>query len=708
VTDRTHARLVILAALVMSLVLTMAARAFSLQVLGSEEATAAAADNRQRELVIPAARGMILDQQGRALAANRIALDVAVSRRELRRLDDDGAAVLAGLGRLLGTDPEALAARLRNCGTPGARPQPNCWNGAPGADPTIAHDIDLGAASAILAEPADYPGVRVVETPTRDYPGRSLAAHALGHVGALTAEDLADDPALAGTAGRGRSGLERQYDEALRGRPGLERVSVDSAGHRVSAGVAEPAQSGRTLVTTIDARLQAVVEESLEAAMIRARGRVDKVTGRRFAADGGAAVVLDVRTGAVLALASAPTFDANIWSGGISGADYDRLTDPDAGQPLLNRAVQATLPPASTFKVVSTAVALDAGYSESRAYPCPATYRVGGWPFRNYETRAHGPISLARALEVSCDTIYYRLAHELWKADGGSEPVAEPADAMARTAADFGFGAPTGIDLPGEVAGRVASREAKRAQWEQRKDAWCARAEGGYPEVSDPERADYLTQVARENCTDGMRWRVGDALNAAIGQGDTTATVLQLATAYAAIANGGTLWQPHLARALLEPDGAVAQEFTPVATGTLDLASGDIAFLRRALRGVIEEGTARMRFAGFPLDQVPLAGKTGTAEVFGKQTTSWFASFAPADQPRYAVVMMVEQAGTGAGTSGRAVRDVYEALFGVRDGRADPARSVLLGGDVATRLPTIGPDGVPVGPAAQPSPGAGP
>ncbi len=666
-TDRTHARLVIMAALVMSLVFTLAA-----------------------------------DQQGRALAANRIALDVAVSRRELRRLDDDGAAVLAGLGALLGIDPERLANRLRNCGTPGAAPQPDCWNGPPAADPTVARDIGIEAASPILAHPAEYPAVRIVQTPTREYPNGSLASHALGHVRAPTPDDLLADPTLAGTSGAGRAGLELQYDDQLRGRPGLERVTVDSAGLRAAAGVADPAQAGWTLVTTVDAQLQAAVERALARAMRDARGRVDTVTGRRLAADGGAAVVLDVRTGAVLALASAPTFDANVWSGGIATADYERLTDPAAGEPLLNRALAAALPPASTFKVVSTAVALDAGYSEAATYPCPATYRVGGRVFRNYETRGHGSISLERALEVSCDTVYYRLADQLWAADGGSQAVDQPRDAIATAATDFGFGSATGIDLPGESAGRVASRQAKRQQWQHRRDQWCSRAESGYPEVADRARAAYLTALARENCADGMRWRVGDALNAAIGQGDTTATVLQVATAYAAIANGGTLWRPHLGRALLEPDGSVATEFEPVASGSLDVPAADLAFLRAALRGVVEDGTARSRFAGFPLDQVPVAGKTGTAEVYGKQTTSWFASFAPADRPRYAVVVMVEQGGTGGATAGLAVREIHEALFGVEAGAADRSRSVLLGGDVATSLPRIGPDGVPVAPGAQP------
>ena len=698
-TDRTHLRMVLLAVLVMSLVATLAARAFSLQVVGGESAAEAAAGNRERELVIPAARGMILDQQGRPLAANRVALDVQVSRRELRRLEDDGEQVLARLAALLGATPDVVAARLQNCGTPGAGPQPDCWNGAPSADPVVARDVGIEVGGRIMADPTAFPAVQVVETPVRRYPGGPLATHALGHVGSVTAEDLEQDPSLSGTTTRGRAGLELQYDAALRGSPGLEQVTVDASGLRVEGGVDVPAEPGRTLVTNIDAQLQAVVEQQLQAAMDRARGRVDRVTERPYVADGGAAVVLDVRTGAVLALASAPTFDANIWAGGISDRDYAALTDPASGQPLLNRAVQSALAPASTFKVVSTAAALGAGYGGSQLIPCTSSYQVGGRAFRNYESRAHGAIDLARSIEVSCDTVYYRIAHDLWRRDGGSDPVADPRDTIASTAAEFGFGRRTGIDLPGETAGRLASRESKRAQWEQRRDEWCARAESGYPEVSDPERARYLTRLAKENCADGMLWRVGDALNAAIGQGDTAASVLQMAVAYAAVANGGTLWQPRVARALLGADGSVAQRFDPVAVDTLDVPAEDLAYLRRALRGVIENGTARKAFAGFPVGEVPLAGKTGTGEVFGKQTTSWFASFAPADDPRYAVVLMISQGGTGAGTSGRSIKAIYESLFGVRDGRADPARSVLAGGDVATGLPTMGPDGLPRPPA---------
>ncbi len=701
-TDRTHARLFVLAALVLSLVLTLGARAFSLQVLDSADAQAAAANNRESSSVVPAARGLILDQQGRILAANRVALDVSVARRELRRQPDKGTATLARLGALLGLSAERLQGRLRNCGTPGAPAQPECWNGPSAADPIVAQDLDAARAGQILASPEEFPGVQVVSDAVRTYPGTTLAAQTLGHVGSISAQDVEADPSLAGLPGRGQAGLELQYDQALRGSAGLEQVTVDSAGHRIGSQVVQAAVPGQTLVTTLDARLQVVLATALQDAIERARNRTDPVTGRKYAADGGSAVVLDVRTGAILAIASAPTFDANIWTGGISAADYAALVDPQAGQPLLNRAVAEALAPASTFKAFSTLGALAAGYSDSAGYPCPSTYQAGGRSFRNYESRAHGTISLERSLEVSCDTVYYLLAHQLWEAEGGSDRDGG-LGAIAGMAEQFGLGKATGVDLPGETAGRLASPLAKQAQWAANKDQWCARAESGYPEVTDQERADYLTALARENCADGMRWRVGDALNAAIGQGDTTTTVLQLAAGYAAIANGGTLVRPHLGKALLTADGSVARDLTPAAGTQLAVAADQLAYVREALRGVVEEGSARGAFAGFPLAEVPIAAKTGTGEVFGKQTTSWFASFAPADAPRYAIVMRVSQGGTGAYTSGRSVRQVWEALFGVQDGHADPARSVLAGGDVATGLPTFGPDGVPVAPTPVPA-----
>lgn len=696
---KSQSRLLVLAVLMMSLVVTLAARSFDLQVLGSRPLAEAASGNRLRDVVLPAARGMVLDQQGRELVGNRVSLDVVAQRRALLRQSDDGQQTLAALASVVGVPASKLEARTHNCGTKGAAAQPNCWNGPAAADPVLVRDVTLAQAAAITEHPQRYPGISVTRGVTRTYPGGELAAQVLGYVAQVDADDVAADPTLSGREQVGRAGLELVYESVLRGTPGQTSAVVDSAGHRVADNVVRPATPGQSLVTTIDAKLQAVVEAKLAQVMARARTRTDRVSGTKYKADSAAAVVLDVRTGRVLAMASAPGYDANIWTHGISSQQYGQLVDPAAGQPLLNRAIQAAVAPASTFKVVSTAAALQAGYSPSAGYECPASYRAGGRSFRNYESRSYGPISFARALEVSCDTIFYRVAHQLWRSDGGSDPVANPADAIATMSRAFGLGTQTGIDLPGESAGRVASRTLKSERWEDNREAWCRRADTGYPEVADVQRARYLKALAAENCTEGMLWRAGDAVNAAIGQGDTTVTPLQLAVAYAAIANGGTLWRPQLAAGLLNPDGSAGAEFPRQSNGSLPLEAGQLEYLRNALQGVIERGTARKVFADFPTWQVPLAGKTGTAEVYGKQTTSWFASFAPANDPKYAVVAMVSQAGTGAGTAGRAVKGIYEAIFGVKNGRAGVRPSVLAGGDVATELPGMTADGQPVPPS---------
>ena len=263
-------------------------------------------------------------------------------------------------------------------------------------------------------------------------------------------------------------------------------------------------------------------------------------------------------------------------------------------------------------------------------------------------------MTLNRALEVSCDTIFYRLAHEQWLADGGSNPVDDPRDLIASTASDFGFGRRTGIDLPGRDGGPLASREAKQPQWDAASrrvvPAGRGRATRSWP---TGERARFLTRLAAENCSEGMRWRVGDALNAAIGQGDTAATVLQVATAYAAIANGGTVYRPQVSRALLNADGSVDQTFAPEADGQRRRpAEGPRLPAPRAAGGRRERhGPQRLR--GVPAwMRSRWQGKTGTGEVYGKQATSWFASFAPADDPRYAVVIMVSQARHGRGDLG--------------------------------------------------------
>ncbi len=423
-----------------------------------------------------------------------------------------------------------------------------------------------------------------------------------------------------------------------------------------------------------------------------------RAQGQGYLGDSGAAVVVDVRNGQVLAMASYPTYDPGIWVGGVTPKQYKSLIKSDS---LASNTTQGLFAPGSTYKVVSTAAAGEQGYSLYSDYECPKNVKLGTQVFRNYESAAYGQISLARALEVSCNTVFYGLADRMWESAGGNEATRDSADPIADTASRFGFGTPTGIDLPGESAGRVAGRGCKVQNWEAKRDTWCENAISGYPDTrkTDPKLADYFTALDKENCADGFRWREGDALNAAIGQGDTVVTPLQMAMAYSAIANGGTVYEPRLIKAVVGSDGTVINRIEPSVKSTLDLPKSTIKFLKDSLPGVTTDGSGKTPFLGFPLNKIPVASKTGSAQVTGdKVSTSWFASYAPANKPRYAVVMMVTQGGTGSQTSGPSVRKIYESLFGINGKNINPNRSVLVDGEPLKSLPIIRPDGTPVAP----------
>ncbi len=700
--DRSHLRLVVLGVLVLSLIGTLMARLFYLQLVVGEEYAAQAASNTTREVITPAVRGLILDQRGRPLVANRTSLVVSIDRTALGRESDGGESVLDRLAEALGVSRASIDQKLMPCGSEGAPPLPVCWDGSPYQPVPIAKDVATETALTIMERRADFPGVSAQLAAVREYPGPFDVnlAHVLGYVGPVTQEKLdaqgkSTDPArLRARDLVGRNGLEAQYDTALRGIPGITTLAVDQVG-RVTGTVSESDPvAGNYIVTNIDAHLQTVVEGALSEAVERARSAGE-------IADTGAAVVIDVRTGAVLAMASYPTYDPQLWVGGISTRDYERLLRDRA---LSSTVTQGTYAPGSTFKAVTTVAAAREGYDLAGTYPCPADYTVGSQRFRNFESSGFGPITLERALEVSCNTVFYRIADEMWLKGGGLYAPQGAPDPIAETAASFLLGQATGIDLPNEAIGLVSGRDEKLRVWEQRRETWCSDAKEGFSQLreTNAKLAEYYTALAKENCLDGFRWRNGDAINASIGQGDTSITPLQLAMAYAAIANGGTVYQPQVAKAVLSSRGEVVQEFLPVARTKVDAPPGTFDFLRASMAGVTTDGTGRVPFEGFPLDEIPIASKTGSAQVFSdNSTTAWFASFAPADDPQYAVVMMVTRGGTGSFTAGPGVRTIYEAIFGVADGVVDPARSVLVGGAPSTTLPIVRPDGTPVVPEAR-------
>ncbi|GAA1259556.1 penicillin-binding protein 2 [Kitasatospora nipponensis] len=688
-TRRVTIRLVVLQVLVLSLLATLGGRLWYLQIRNGSEYTAKASSNHIREVVEPAIRGEILDAAGRVLAGNQTKLVVSVSRTSLLQQKDHGKAALGRLAEVLGMSAKDVQDKVRLCDA--KTPQP-CWNGSPYQPIPVTDQATTQQAMQIMERREDFPGITAQPTAVRQYPAPSgaNAAQVLGYLSPVTDDEVSKTADLTGREKYlpsdqiGRAGLESVYDDDLRGTTGVDRLEVDNLGRVIGDAGNTPAAPGNNVVTSIDSRVQKVVEDNLLQAMADARTQFDKESNKNYVADSGAAVVLDVHTGRIVAMASAPTYDPNLWVGGISAKDYASLTSQDTNYPLLNRAIQGQSAPGSTFKVVSTSAAVAAGYSLDGHYPCPQSMTIGGREFKNFEGEQFGDISLEKALEISCDTVFYGLAYDQWMKDGGIKPK-NPADWFYKTAHQFGLGAKTGIDLPSEVTGRVPDRQWKQDFYNANKDAWCKQADTG--------ATDFASQIARENCVDGNVMRAGDSVNYAIGQGDTLVTPIQMARIYAALANGGTLYRPTVAKAVVTPSGQLVRDIAPHVDGKLPDDQKTLQYIDQATAGVITEGTAAWKFtgAGWPQDKIQLHAKTGTAEVYGKQTTSWLTTYSK----DYAVVMTISQGGTGSGGSGDAVRRIYQALYGVDDkGNIDNGKALLP--SPQSDLPKFNPDGTAI------------
>ncbi|GAA3526444.1 penicillin-binding protein 2 [Streptomyces osmaniensis] len=669
-TPRVQIRLIVIQILVLSLLGTLGGRLWYLQIREGDAYAKEASGNHVQQVVQPAVRGSILDARGVPLADNETRLVVSASRTDLLKMPDDGKAVLAKLADVLGMKPKEVMEKVRLCDS--ETPQP-CWNGSPYQPIPITDEATAKQALQIRERAEDFPGITAEPQALRRYPapGKSNTAQVLGYLSPVTDEELqqaqdSDSPYLRSDQ-VGRSGLERQYDKELRGKAGVTRYEVDNLGRVIGQAEADAAEPGSNLVTSIDARVQRVAEYELNQAMKDARKEWDRNTNEPYKADSGAVVVMEAKTGRIVAMASNPTYDPNAWVGGISAKDYKTLTGKASNYPLLNRAIQGQSAPGSIFKVVPTAAAVNAGYSFDGPYQCSSSYSIGGQVFKNFESKGYGPISLGRALEVSCDTVFYRLSHEEWKRDGGTKPKKNAKDWFYKTAHQFGLGAETGIDLPNEVTGRIPDRQWKQDYWKANKDAWCKYGKKG---------GSYAEQIAYENCLEGNRMRAGDSVNYSIGQGDTLVTPIQMATIYGAISNGGTLYDPTVGKAVVSADGKSVAEIEPKSHGKLPISRKTLAAMDDALAGVATRGTAAWRFAdvGWPQDKIPMHAKTGTAEVYGKQTTSWFATYTK----DYSVVMTISQGGTGSGASGPAVRNIYDALYGVSDDGTINKKNALL------------------------------
>ncbi len=697
---RSRLRLIVIQALVFSLFATLFARLYYLQVVSGAEYQGRAAAQSVREVVVQPTRGLIVDDQGRPLVTNRLSWVVSLDRSVLDRLDPaDRRTLVRRVAGVVDQAPRRIEAKLVTCGTEGSEPGV-CWNGSPYQAVPVASDLAQRTAQRLREQPEDYPGVVVDQQTVRAYPEPFgvNAAHLLGYLSPITEDELdsADgdgDRSVNGASVVGRAGIEQQYDEWLRGMPGYDRVEVDSMGRVIGGQERIEAQPGDTLVTSIDAKVQGVVEDQLHEMITTARATVDPVTGRRYVADAGAAVVLEADTGRVVAMASEPTYDPSVWVGGISRKQLARLYSEKAGTPLLGRATQGQFAPGSTWKPFMTAGALTHGYDTDTRLDCSSALRVGNRDFKNYESGAYGSISFAQALEVSCNTFFYRVGYDFWQRLGSDVDDVDASDPLVEEAKTFGFGSETGIDLPGEASGRIADRRWKRAYFESMRDYYCGIAD----EPQDADTSDFVYRFAGEFCVEGFAYRAGDAVNFAIGQGDTIVTPLQLARAYGALANGGTLYAPRVARAVVAADGTVVRRINPRATGSVDLPDHVVGYIDEALKGVTRQGTMAWRMTGFPLDEVPIRSKTGSAEVYGKQSTSWVASYSE----DYVVVMMVSQGGTGSGTSGPGVRAIWESLYGVRGEQVVPDRAAIPGTTLPGDLPLFERDGAILPPAVK-------
>ncbi len=690
--QRSRLRLVVVQALVLSLFATLFVRLYYLQVVRGDGYQAQAADQSVRDIVVQPQRGLIVDDQGRPLVANRTSWVISIDRFLVDKLAErQRKELIRRVSVVVDETPENIEARLVTCGRDGSI-RGTCWNGSPYQPVPVASDVARDVALRILEQPEDYPGVVAEQQSVRAYPrpfGVNLA-HVLGYLSPITEDEYdaakdADDQSLNGASSVGRAGVERQYDQWLRGLPGYNRVAVDSMGRVLGDDSTIEATPGDTLVTSIDARVQSVVEKTLAERIRVQRATVDPVTGRPYAADSGAAVVLEAKTGRVVAMASQPTYDPGVWVGGISSKELDRLYSERAGTPLLSRATQGQFAPGSTWKPFMTAGALKNGYGTDTTLPCSSGFQVGNRVFKNYESGAYGDIGFAKALEVSCNTFFYQVGFDFWQRFGSDVDDVNAKDPLVEEAQTFGFGSRTGIDIPGEAPGRIADRQWKRDYYESMKDYYCELA--AKPQTRDT--SDFVYTFAGEFCVEGYAYRAGDAVNFAIGQGDTIVTPLQLARAYAALSNGGTLWQPTVAKAVVSPSGEVLRRIKPVKSGSVDVPKKYLDYIDGALANVSRVGTMAWKLVGFPLDEVTVRAKTGSAEVYGKQSTGWVASYTD----DYVVVMMISQGGTGSGSTGDAVREIWETLYGVEGDRVVSDEAAIPGVVAPQSLPTFLADG---------------
>ena len=623
-------------------------RLWFLQILSGSEFIAQANDHRLHSLKIVAARGSIVDRRGEVIVENRPGLAVGIRLMDVPAGELD--AEVVQLGRVLGTRPAKLRDEIMGHLRPSWPPvtpdnPPMTWANIVRQDivgldlAIVKEDVDKRVVSYILEHTQAFPGVVIQKNYLRSYRHGTLAAHVLGHVGEISADQLKEKHFKGYSAGDvvGIEGLEWTYDRWLRGRDGVAKIEVDAHGRPTQSAPVPGGllpQPGDTLVTTLDAKVQAKAEEALQYGIRLA------VTGGQVDANGGAAVVLDARNGEVVAMASYPTFDPAEWVGGISTKNYKKYKDPHANTPLLNRAIQESKGVGSTFKPIDAIAALEEGViTPGTSFFCNGGYiapnTLDNHVFHCWALDGHGTLDLVPAITQSCDVYFYNVGYLFYQRKGTQ---------LQDWAMRLGMNKPTGIDILGEVSGRIPTR------------AW--------------KESYFKTAIAKI-------WYPGDSILLAVGQGYMEATPLQLAVSYAAIANGGSIVTPHLGLKVVDPQGKTVRTLAPPAPRKVDIAQSTLDTVRAGLYDAANSssGTSASVFGGY---SVTVAGKTGTAEVYDASVGhmvnyAWYASYAPANDPKYVVVVMIEKGGHGGAVAAPATRLIYDQLFHLTSNKSSGA-----------------------------------
>lgn len=653
--EKSSSRLKVFAVLVLVMFAALSTRLWFLQVLATQVYAEEAQNNGVREVAIDALRGEIWteDQYGKPngepLVQNRSSLEVRVDKQEL---EESGIAeqVLGELSAMLDVPVKQIRKDLESKLFFDYQPKP------------VAEFVDEEVAFAIRERQEEFPGVQVRNTSVREYPMGRTASHMVGWVGQVQATQLGDDgfDTCDGSSSNarcygpndmaGQAGLETQYEKWLRGAKGLQRYVVNSDGERIrDLGGRQPTPGG-DLVLTIDSAWQRAAEDALEESILRTRQVLDEDSGSYYKADAGVVVVLDVETGGIKAMASWPDYDPRWYVSGLTkaqacylGSPPDKCAGANSAAPLLDRAYQEVYLPGSTFKPFTALAAVKEGFADfSSYYPCPAVYvhpgDTSGADFENWSDTDLPPVTVSTSLIQSCDSNYYAWGSDFWYRYQNDQ-LGENNEPLQKDLRAWGFEQPTGVDLPGEAQGFLPDA------------AWG----------NDPAQEDLFGKGG---------WNPGGYILTMIGSGYMSVTPLQLATAYGAIANDGHLCRPHVVDRVMASDGeTVLKKVGGRCDRTVPYTKAELDIIRNALAQVPSGGTAQSAFVGFPLSEVPVAGKTGTAfrgDQF--QDTSWFASMVPANDPQYVVVAMVEQAGFGSDVAAPLVRRMIETMYGIEPG----------------------------------------